>query len=66
MHTNDEVRDRWGEIWRALESGRVASSEIDEAGVRREISDLAWVDLKFRVTPAVDNMGFRHPEADWP
>jgi hypothetical protein len=66
MHANAEVRDSWGKLWRGIESGRVASSGIDEAGVRREISDLAWVDLEFHVTPAVDDMGFRHPEADWP
>ena len=27
---------------------------------------MAWVDLEFHVTPAVDEQGLRHPEADWP
>jgi hypothetical protein len=66
MHTDDEVREGWGKLLRALESGRVASSGVDAANVRREITALAWVDLEFHVTPAVDDMGFRHPEADWP
>jgi hypothetical protein len=66
MHTDDEVREGWGKLSRALESGRVASSGVDAANVRREITALAWVDLEFHVTPAVDEQGLRHPEADWP
>jgi hypothetical protein len=66
MHTDDEVREGWGKLWRALESVRVASSGVDAANVRREITALAWVDLEFYVTPAVDEQGLRHPEADWP
>jgi hypothetical protein len=66
MHTDDEVREEWGKLWRALESGRVGSSGVDAANVRREITALAWVDLEFHMTSTVDKQGLRHPEADWP
>jgi hypothetical protein len=60
------VGEGWAKLWRALESGRVASSGFDAANVRREIPALAWVDLEFHVTPAVDEQGLRQPEADRP
>jgi hypothetical protein len=66
MHTNDAVAEGWAKLWRALESGRVASSGVDAANVRREISSLEWLDLEVTEPCTIEPEGYRPVRADGP
>jgi hypothetical protein len=66
MHTNDAVAEGWAKLWRALESGRVTSSGIDEANIRREIASLEWLDLEYCLPQTIEEGGYKPVRDDGP